>query len=116
MKKSKFIILLSSLLLMSCSSVNFITNSTGKTSSSNSSVTSSNSASSSSETNSSVDSSSTSSGPKEGDIQIYALNDFHGACVASGNEAGILKVGSFFKQKGSEDNTLIPFDASSRGK
>ncbi len=126
MKKSKFIILLSSLLLMSCSSVNFITNSTGKTSSSNSSVTSSNSASSitsseisststdtsssvssSSETNSSVDSSSTSSGPKEGDIQIYALNDFHGACVASGNEAGILKVGSFFKQKGSEDNTLI---------
>lgn len=54
---------------------------------------------------SSSDSSSVSLG--ERDISLYAINDFHGAIKTNGNEAGILKVGSFFKEKGKEENTLI---------
>lgn len=44
---------------------------------------------------------------KDGTISIYAMNDFHGSVVESGYELGLLKQGTFFKQKGSEDNTLI---------
>lgn len=40
-------------------------------------------------------------------VYFYALNDFHGACDVKNYEAGIVKVGSFFKEKGQEDNTLI---------
>ena len=37
------------------------------------------------------------------------MNDFHGAAVynKSSSELGILKQGTFFKQKGKEKNTLI---------
>ena len=42
-------------------------------------------------------------------VSLYAINDFHGAIEpnVSSYEEGILKVGSFLKAKGQEDNTLI---------
>lgn len=129
MKKSRLVLLLSSILLASCSNIRFNTGSNSSASSSSSSSTTSSvlkesatssslssiadsSVSSSKEESSKIDSgsqetSSVVSTPKEGDIQIYALNDFHGACVPMDYEAGILKVGSFFKEKGKQANTLI---------
>ena len=44
---------------------------------------------------------------KEGSVQFYSLNDFHGATEEKGYEAGILKVGSFFKEKRKEANTVL---------
>ena len=66
-------------------------------------------------TTSEEDSSSTSSSSSEdvvyGDrkVNLYSINDFHGATevISSNYEAGILKVGTFLKQKGQEDNTLL---------
>ena len=42
-----------------------------------------------------------------GEINIYAFNDFHGSVVETSNEVGIKKLGSFFKNKSQEENTLI---------
>lgn len=42
-----------------------------------------------------------------GEINIYAINDFHGAVLQNGNEAGIKTVGSFLKEKSKQENTLI---------
>lgn len=46
---------------------------------------------------------------KDREVTLYAMNDFHGAAVynKSSSELGILKQGTFFKQKGKEKNTLI---------
>lgn len=46
---------------------------------------------------------------KDREVTLYAMNDFHGAAVynKSASELGILKQGTFFKQKGKEKNTLI---------
>lgn len=41
------------------------------------------------------------------EVHLYAMNDFHGAVNAQSNELGLLKNGTFFKEKGKEDNTLI---------
>ena len=40
-------------------------------------------------------------------ISIYSTNDFHGSIKAIDDETGLLKYGTFFKQKGQEENTLI---------
>ena len=42
-------------------------------------------------------------------LKMYAMNDFHGAVVENkkNNEYGFLKQGTFFKNKGKEENTLI---------
>ena len=40
-------------------------------------------------------------------IDIYAINDFHGAVKQTGAEAGIASLGSYFKRRGAEDNTLL---------
>ena len=42
-----------------------------------------------------------------GDINIYAFNDFHGAVLPTEDEAGLKSVGTFFKAKSQEQNTLI---------
>lgn len=42
-----------------------------------------------------------------GEIHMYAMNDFHGAIESSGKEIGLLKNGTFFKEKRKEENTLI---------
>lgn len=48
---------------------------------------------------------------EERKVSLYAINDFHGAVSANPGapnyEEGIVKVGSFLKGKGQEDNTLI---------
>ena len=48
---------------------------------------------------------------QERKVSLYAINDFHGAVNpnpgAPNYEEGIVKVGSFLKGKGQEDNTLI---------
>lgn len=112
----KIVFVLSILLLSSCSKL-YTPAITPKSNSSNSSnstftTTSFTSTVDSEDILTTTDSSSSSSeGTKENlgerDISLYALNDFHGAVKASGNEAGILKVGSFFKEKGRDGNTLI---------
>ena len=42
-------------------------------------------------------------------ISLYGINDFHGAIVPNlaNYEQGIIKIGSFFKKKGQESNTLL---------
>ena len=44
-------------------------------------------------------------------VKLYALNDFHGSVIEQttdyGVEQGILKYGTYFKNKGAEENTLI---------
>ena len=40
-------------------------------------------------------------------INLFGINDFHGSVVANGYEGGILKIGSYFKSKGQEENTLL---------
>ena len=46
-----------------------------------------------------------------GEINIYSFNDFHGSIIkqesGEGNEAGIKQIGTFFREKSQEDNTLI---------
>ncbi len=38
---------------------------------------------------------------------FYAINDFHGAVIPNGYEAGIVRVGGFLKDKNEEDNTIV---------
>ena len=52
-------------------------------------------------------SSSSSETPKETEINIYAINDFHGAIEESGDQPGILKLGSYLKEKRKEENTIL---------
>ena len=40
-------------------------------------------------------------------IKMYGINDFHGAIIPNGYEGGIVKIGSFFKEKKAEQNTLL---------
>lgn len=43
-----------------------------------------------------------------GDIEIYAINDFHGAINPSySNEIGVLKLASFLKEKKKQGNTIV---------
>ena len=42
-----------------------------------------------------------------GEINIYAFNDFHGAVKQTDDEAGIKAIGTFYKEKSQEANTLI---------
>lgn len=42
-----------------------------------------------------------------GEINIYAFNDFHGAVKQTDEEAGIKALGTFFKEKSQQNNTLI---------
>lgn len=41
------------------------------------------------------------------DIDIYGLNDFHGAINESDREAGLIQIGSFLKNVAKKDNTLV---------
>ncbi len=47
--------------------------------------------------------------PDERTISMYGINDFHGSIVANdaNYEAGIIKIGSFLKNKKKEKNTLL---------
>lgn len=47
--------------------------------------------------------------PKTGieDIKVYSFNDFHGAVLEKNSEIGLKRLGTFFKEKSKEDNTLI---------
>ncbi|MBR4377668.1 MAG: bifunctional metallophosphatase/5'-nucleotidase [Bacilli bacterium] len=47
--------------------------------------------------------------PTEGTgvINIYAFNDFHGAVKANYSEPGLKTIGTFFKEKSQQQNTLI---------
>lgn len=109
----KHITLLLCLLLNSCNIIN--NSSVNSTSSSiNSSVSNSTStilSSSTSSNSSSISSSSHSSVNKNDNItrelHLLATNDFHGSIEENGSELGLLKYGTFFKNKGKEDNTLI---------
>lgn len=109
----KHITLLLCLLLTSCNIINnSIVNSTS--SSINTSVSSSTStilSSSTSSNSSSISSSSHSSMNKNDNItrelHLLATNDFHGSIEENGSELGLLRYGTFFKNKGKEDNTLI---------
>ena len=42
-----------------------------------------------------------------GDINVYSFNDFHGAVLESESETGLKRLGTFFKEKSQEANTLI---------
>lgn len=42
-----------------------------------------------------------------GEINLFAMNDFHGSIIENDEELGFLKQGTFFKNKSEEDNTLI---------
>ena len=42
-----------------------------------------------------------------GEINIYAFNDFHGAVKQTDDEAGLKAIGTFYKEKSHEANTLI---------
>lgn len=42
-----------------------------------------------------------------GEIKIYAFNDFHGSVVQNDTEPGLKAVGTFFKEKSQQENTLI---------
>ena len=67
--------------------------------------------SSSSESSESLPSSTSSSSvvPSERTVTFYAMNDFHGAVKQnmSNDEPGILSLGSFLKEKGTQENTLL---------
>lgn len=109
----KHITLLLCLLLNSCNIIN--NSSVNSTSSSiNSSVSNSTStilSSSTSSNSSSISSSSHSSVNKNDNItrelHLLATNDFHGSIEENGSELGLLRYGTFFKNKRKEDNTLI---------
>lgn len=109
----KHITLLLCLLLTSCNIINnSIVNSTS--SSINTSVSSSTStilSSSTSSNSSSISSFSHSSVNKNDNItrelHLLATNDFHGSIEENGSELGLLRYGTFFKNKRKEDNTLI---------
>lgn len=45
--------------------------------------------------------------PQSRKINLYGINDFHGAVIENGYEAGIVKVGSYLKEKKSNGNTLL---------
>ena len=45
--------------------------------------------------------------PASGTVEFYAINDFHGSVEPNGYEMGILKVGSYLKQRQEEENTVI---------
>lgn len=87
----KPLMLLTALLLVSCTP-----------STENSSV----SSDSSSESSESSSSRSTYIGPDRS-VTLYAINDFHGRINPDGYEAGIVRVGGFMKAMGQQDNTLI---------
>lgn len=40
-------------------------------------------------------------------IDIYSINDFHGSTEINGNEVGILKLGTYFKELRKNENTLL---------
>ena len=46
-----------------------------------------------------------------GEINVFAFNDFHGAILkqttSEGDETGLKQIGTFYKEKSQEDNTLI---------
>lgn len=42
-----------------------------------------------------------------GTVTLYAINDFHGAVKKQGTNMGLLDIGTYFKQKGVEPNTLL---------
>ena len=42
-----------------------------------------------------------------GELSIYAFNDFHGAVLETDDEVGLKYLGTFFKAKSQEKNTLI---------
>ena len=42
-----------------------------------------------------------------GEINIYAFNDFHGAVKQTQDEAGLKAIGTFFKERSQQENTLI---------
>jgi len=42
-----------------------------------------------------------------GEVDIYAFNDFHGAILESKSEPGLKRLGTFFKEKSQNQNTLI---------
>lgn len=46
-----------------------------------------------------------------GEINVFAFNDFHGSILkqttSEGNETGLKQLGTFYKEKSQEDNTLI---------
>ena len=42
-----------------------------------------------------------------GEINVYAFNDFHGAVVESYSEAGLKAIGTFYKEKSQQENTII---------
>ncbi len=77
-------------------------------SSSSSLVSSSSSSSSSSASSSSPSSQSSSSivsGPRT--LEVYAINDFHGAIKEEGSFPGIKTLGSYFADKGDDENTIL---------
>ena len=45
--------------------------------------------------------------PMEGTVDLFAINDFHGSVIQNGYEMGILKVGSYLKQRQQEENTVV---------
>ena len=116
MNKKKISLLFLLFSLVSCShiginssnsSINNSSESTSFSSSSNNvtSLNSSSSTSSSSIENSSIQE----NNPVIEDkfVDLYAINDFHGSVNENGNERGILKVGTYLKQKRKQDNTLV---------
>ena len=40
-------------------------------------------------------------------LTVYASNDFHGKIQENGNEVGLAKYATFFKNKGAQENTLL---------
>ena len=42
-----------------------------------------------------------------GEVNIYAFNDFHGAVLETNDEVGLKRLGTFYKEKSQERNTLI---------
>lgn len=45
--------------------------------------------------------------PASGTVELYAINDFHGSVEPNGYEMGILKVGSYLKDRQEEENTVV---------
>ncbi len=40
-------------------------------------------------------------------LNLYAINDFHGSVIPNGEEVGIVKLGSYFKEQKKDGNTLL---------
>lgn len=95
----------------SSSSSSSAESSSSKSGSSKDSSSSSSKEESSSEDSSSEDSSGGSSSSSEEDniktIDIYTSNDFHGQIMSDSGRAGILEMGTFFKEKSEQENTLL---------